>query len=347
MNKKKILLAPLDWGLGHASRCIPVARQLQKHNFEVIFACSGRSLDLLINEFPNHHFIKLDNYNITYPKNGNMAWSMLAQSFKIWRGIVRERSELDQIINDYNIDGVISDNRFGLYSKKIPSVFITHQLNIQSPILHKWIQKINYRFIEKFDACWIPDYQNNLLSGNLTNTTLPKTKCHFIGSLSRFKKLKKTDDLEILAIISGPEPQRTLFEKILKKQLIDSNKKSLLVLGKPEKNYEKQIGNLKVVNHLNSTELNQAMMNTDVVLSRSGYSTVMDIAALNKKAIFVPTPGQTEQIYLAKYYYDSKLTFAMHQHKFDLQIALNEITNFKGLEGQKNETNWENLFTLF
>lgn len=346
-TKKRILIAPLDWGLGHASRCIPIARQLVKEGFEVVFAASGRPLDLLMGEFPNCDFIKFEGYNIHYPKNGNMAWSMISQSLKIWKGIRKEHKVLNQIIEDYNINGVISDNRFGLYSKKIPCVFVTHQLNIQSPILGQWIQHINYKYIEKYDACWIPDSDNYLLSGDLTRTNLPQVDCHFLGSLSRFEPMQKTEDLDILAVISGPEPQRTLFEDILKKQLLASTKKALLVLGKTEDQTEEQIENLTIVGHLKSKELNQAMVNADVVISRSGYSTVMDIAALNKKAIFVPTPGQTEQVYLAKYYYDQQLTFAMPQHKFDLKFALEKVTDFKGLELNEKPCDWKSLFALF
>jgi len=346
-NKKRILIAPLDWGLGHASRCIPIARQLEAHGFEVILAASGRPLDLLMGEFPNRDFIKLESYNIHYPKSGNMAWSMISQSLKIWRGIRKENKILTQIIEDYKIDGVISDNRFGLYSKKVPCVFITHQLNIQSPILSQWIQNINFKYIEKYDACWIPDSNDHLLSGNLTNSNLPQINSHFVGCLSRFERLKKTEELEILAVISGPEPQRTLFENILKKQLLASKKKALLVLGKTEDNSEKQIENLKIVGHLKSSELNQAMMNADVVISRSGYSTVMDLAKLNKKAIFVPTPGQTEQEYLATYYYDKKLAFAMPQRTFDLSIALEKVNDFKWLNLSDHQTNWNSLFALF
>ena len=346
-SKKRILLAPLDWGLGHASRCIPIARALEVEGFEVVFAASGRPLDLLMGEFPNRDFIKVESYNIQYPKNGNMAWSMIRQSLKIWKGIRKEKKVLTQIIEDYTIDGVISDNRFGLYSKKVPCVFITHQLNIQSPVFSSFIQNINFKYIKNFDACWIPDSEEHLLSGDLTRSNLPQVNCHFVGSLSRFETMEKTEDLDILAVISGPEPQRSIFEKILRKQLISSKKKALLVLGKTEENLEESIDNLKIVSHLKSTELNQAMVNANVVISRSGYSTVMDIAKLNKKAIFVPTPGQTEQEYLAKYYYNQQLTFAMPQHTFNLAIALKKIEDFKGLSLSENQTNWKELFTLF
>ena len=346
-SKKRILVAPLDWGLGHASRNIPIAKILVKEGYEVVFAASGRPLELLIQEFPKNDFIKLEGYNINYPKNGLMALSMLSQLFKIWKSIRKEHIQLQQIIEDYNIDGVISDNRYGLHSKKVPCVFITHQLKIQSPVFSETLQKINFKYIQKFDECWVPDSNTHSLSGQLSNANNAPFKCRYIGALSRFEKLEKTEDLDILAIVSGPEPQRSIFEELLKKQLIASKLKAVLVLGKTEENNEEEIGNLKLVSHLNAKSLNQQMVNANVVISRSGYSTVMDIAKLNKKAIFVPTPGQTEQLYLAKYFYDKNRAFAMHQKELDIQHALQKVEHVTPLKSDDYEVNWQELLSIF
>ena len=346
-SKKRILVAPLDWGLGHASRCVPIAKALEKEGYEVVFAASGRPLELLIQEFPKNDFIKLEGYNISYPKNGQMALSMLSQLFKIWKGIRQEHKQLQQIIDDYNIDGVISDNRYGLYSKKVPCIFVTHQLQIQSPILSETLQKINFNYIQKFDECWVPDSDTHQLSGQLSKANNSPFKCQYIGALSRFESLEKTEELDILAIVSGPEPQRSMFEELLRKQLIASKFKAVLVLGKTEENKEEEIGNLKVISHLNAKSLNQQMVNANVVISRSGYSTVMDIAKLHKKAIFVPTPGQTEQLYLAKYFYDKNRAFAMHQKELDIQHALQKVEHVTALKSDDYEVNWQELLSIF
>ena len=346
-SKKRILVAPLDWGLGHASRCVPIAKALEKEGYELVFAASGRPLELLIQEFPKNDFIKLEGYNISYPKNGQMALSMLSQLFKIWKGIRQEHKQLQQIIDDYNIDGVISDNRYGLYSKKVPCVFVTHQLQIQSPIFSESLQKINFKYIQKFDECWVPDSDTHQLSGQLSKANNNPFKCQYIGALSRFESLEKTEDLDVLAIVSGPEPQRSMFEELLRKQLTASKFKAVLVLGKTEENKEEEIGNLKVISHLNAKSLNQQMVNANVVISRSGYSTVMDIAKLHKKAIFVPTPGQTEQLYLAKYFYDKNRAFAMHQKELDIQHALQKVEHISPLKVDDYEVNWQELLSIF
>ncbi len=347
VSKGRILLAPLDWGLGHATRCIPIAHQLERHGFEVFFATNGRALRLLMSEFPNRHFIKLEEYNIRYSKNGNMAVSMLLQSLKIWRTIRAENRQLNSLIDDYQIEGVISDNRYGLYSKKVPCMFITHQLTIQTPVLGSFIKSINFKFIKKFSECWIPDNPQQSLSGRLSDAEACPIKCKHLGGVSRFKAMTKTDELEILAVLSGPEPQRTLFEKILIEQLSSLNKTSLLVLGKTEDSSSYQIGKLNVIGHLQTEALNQAMANASVVICRSGYSTILDLAKLNKKAIFVPTPGQTEQEYLASYFYDNKMAFAMRQHQFDLNIALEKVRHVKPIKSEDYYPNWAELFAPF
>ena len=346
-NKKRILIAPLDWGLGHATRCIPIANAIEKSGNEVIFASNGRALDLLMKEFPKNKFIKIPSYNIRYSKYGGIGWilNMTLQIPKIISIINKENKALQNIIDDFKIDGVISDNRFGMYSKKIPSVFITHQINIKSPYFEKFIRNLNINYISKFDECWIPDNNNRQLSGDLSIVKNKKITTKFIGPLSRFKKVEKKESLNILGIISGPEPQRTIFQNILVKQL--KNKNAVLVLGKPEANKSEKIGDLKLISHLNTKELNQLIIDADIIISRSGYSTVMDLAVLDKNAIFIPTPGQTEQLYLAEYYYKNEIAFAMHQHEFDIEIALKKHQNFKGFKNLKNNIKLEELLTIF
>ena len=213
--KKNILVSPLNWGIGHATRCIPIIKKLQEHNFNVIIASSGRSLDLLIQEFPNLDFIKINDYNIKYYSSLPMTISMLIQIPKILFNIQKENNQLKAIINDFKIDGIISDNRYGMYSNDIPSVFITHQLEIQTPIFKNLIKKINNKLISRFSECWIPDFEINGIAGKLSRLTNPTKNYKYIGPLSRFIKKKSEIKYDVLAIISGPEPQRSILEKTL------------------------------------------------------------------------------------------------------------------------------------
>jgi len=346
--KKRILVAPLDWGIGHATRCIPIINALISNNYEVIIAADGRPLHLLSTEFPNLEMVRFAGYNIKYPTYLPMSVSMLLQTPKLLWSIKKENTALAEIINDYNIDGVISDNRFGLYSKQVPCVFITHQLQIQSPYLKGTIQDFNYKYINKYSACWVIDDEEINLAGELSKPNSLPNNTTYIGVQSRFEKKEIEKKYDFLAIVSGPEPQRTILEKGLINALKNREEKSLIVLGKPELNTSETDGNLTIKSHLNAKDLNTAIAQAELIICRPGYSTVMDLAKLEKKAIFIPTPGQTEQEYLAQNFKDSGTCYAQKQSEFDFEIALKENVNYKGFSLNNNQpTDWESLFCLF
>ncbi len=341
-KQKRILICPLDWGLGHATRCIPIIRLLLKKNAEVFIAADAGPLALLKQEFPQLTFIQLKGYDIQYPKSGSMKMKMLLSIPKIVNGIKVEHAQLDKIIDEYNIDIVISDNRYGCWSKKVKSIFITHQLMIKAPIGESILHKKVLKYIDNYDECWVPDLAGeNNLSGDLAHKyPLPKNT-FFIGSLTRFTENNEQDSsaslgmTSMIAIISGPEPQRSIFEKLVIAQLKQTNLKALVVCGKASEEKTETIKNIKIVSHLKSDEMQTAIMNADIILSRSGYSTVMDLASLGKKAIFIPTPGQTEQEYLADMFLKKGIAFSQTQVKFNLKIALEKSKNYKGFEKMK------------
>lgn len=347
-EKKRILVAPLDWGIGHATRCIPIINSLLEHNFEVVIAADKRPLHLLCGEFPKLEIIRLEGYDITYPTILPMSISMMLQIPKILMNIKKENYSLKKIIKDYRIDGVISDNRFGLYSNRIPCVFMTHQLNIQSPFLNTYIQKTNYRFISKYNECWILDDQEINLAGSLSSPTLLAKKSKYIGVQSRFKKKSRDVKYQFLAIVSGPESQRKILENGLIKVLKKRNEKSLIVLGKPEVNEERKIGNLTVKSHLNAEDLNNAIIESELIICRPGYSTIMDLVKLEKNAFFIPTPGQTEQEYLANYFFKKDVIYMQKQNEFNFELGIKKCKEFSGFsEINSSRTNWEELFSLF
>ena len=346
--KKRILVAPLDWGIGHATRCIPIIYSLIRHNYEVIIAADGRSLHLLITEFPALEAIRLSGYNIKYPTYLPMSISMLFQSPKILIGIKKEHKLLENIIDDYKVDGVISDNRFGLSTKKVPCAFITHQLQIQSPYFTSAIQQFNYNYINRFNACWVMDDEKENLAGSLSKPEVLPENTIYIGVQSRFEKREVEKKYEFLGIVSGPEPQRSILEKGLINALKDRNENSLIVLGKTELSKSEQIGNLTIKSHLNAENLNTAILQSELIICRPGYSTIMDLAKLEKKAIFIPTPGQTEQEYLAEKFMQDGICFAQNQAEFNLDAALQKSKTFTGFQNTKPTlTDWESIFSIF
>lgn len=331
--KKTVLVAPLDWGLGHATRCIPIIYGLVKEGHKVLVAAEGPIKILLEQEFQDIEYLPLKGYRINYNKTqSSFSRKIMLQAPKILKAISFERRWLNEIIKKYKIDIVISDNRFGLHNKKVFSVFITHQLLIKSPYLQEWIQKFNYHLINKFDECWVPDFSSIPgLAGELSHPKkMPATPARYIGWLSRFKKSQeKKQEKHLLILLSGPEPQRTILEKKILAQLEKYFQPVFIVRGLPgNKSALKTKSNVDYINHLPSKELEEVILHATFVIARSGYSSVMDLLKLKKKAIFIPTPGQTEQEYLSKHLLQQQLAYCTNQETFNLETALQSAGSF-------------------
>jgi UDP-N-acetylglucosamine:LPS N-acetylglucosamine transferase len=335
-RKYRILVAPLDWGLGHATRCIPIIKALIGESCDVWLACSGMQEVLLKTEFPELNFLSLPGYQIRYSKTkSGLRWKILFQLPKIFKSIKNENKWLKKIMEKYQFDAVISDNRFGLHNNKIFSVFITHQLSIKSH-LGKWSEKIlqrwNYQKINFFNECWVPDFAGeNNLAGKLSHTSInPKTPVHYIGTLSRFTKFS-VEEIKgnLLIILSGPEPQRSILEDKIIHEVSHYNGTATIIRGLT--NYLSIVPStemIKFYNHLPAKELNEEMTKAEWVICRCGYSSIMDIIKLQKKSILIPTPGQTEQEYLAKYLSQKHFAYCIEQNIFSLSPALQAAKDF-------------------
>lgn len=344
---KKVLVAPLDWGLGHASRCIPLINLLLEKNCIVLIAGSGRSLELLKHEFPSLKYFSLKGYDPQYPASGGMVIKMAAQLPRFLSVIRKEHNQLEKIVAGEKIDLVISDNRFGCWSSKVKSVFITHQSNILMPKrfgwLQGWVRKMNHRVMKKFSACWIPDVPGEKsLAGILGKTDHRDSKdlsFRHIGILSRFLSYGSSGGgvqnisprYDVLCIFSGPEPQRTLFETIVVEQLSELKLRAAIVRGIPSSEEKTKLNvDADVIDFASTQQLWQLITMSEVVLARSGFSTVMDLATLQKKAIFIPTPGQTEQEYLATRLMEQKIAYSVSQKSFNLAVAMKHASQYQG-----------------
>lgn len=348
-TSKNILIAPLNWGLGHATRCIPIIKELQQFGFTPIIASDGMALRLLQKEFPELISIELPSYEIEYAKDEkDFKWKLIKNSPKMIQAIFEEKQKVKALVKQYDLKGIISDNRLGVYSKKVPSVFITHQLNVLSGKT-TWIStKLHQFFIAKFTECWIPDNENqpNLTGklGHLENTSL---NLKYLGPLSRLSKKDLPLRYDLMVILSGPEPQRTLLEEKLKEELQDYEGSILFIKGKVEAAQKTTIENhITYYNFMTSDEVEKAFNESDLVLCRSGYTTVMDLAKLEKKAFFIPTPGQFEQEYLAKRYKRKGMAPFAKQDEFKAEKLL-EIDLYKGFPKSVATVNWKQLFILF
>lgn len=342
---KRILICPLDWGLGHATRCIQVIREIQNRGHQVMIASSGDALALLRLEFPELMTFNLPAYNPQYQKYGSLALSLLTQFSKFRKVIRSEHDEIEKIARENTIDVVISDNRYGCWSANVRSIIITHQTTPPLPSGFDWASAVannlSGKYLSRFQQVWIPDQAASGLTTAFNKKNLPNTR--YVGWLSRFSSGSITEgEHDLLAIVSGPEPQRSLFKEILISQLKEYEMKSLLVAGEPEKYNEEQMGNLRIVSHLSTPRLEMAMRSSNLILSRSGYSTVMDLIALGKKAVFIPTPQQPEQEMLADYCKAGGIAFSMKQNEFDLSTAIKVSEAYSGFSVFKPDTSWLN-----
>ncbi|NOX86093.1 MAG: glycosyltransferase [Chlorobi bacterium] len=344
-SPKTILVCPLDWGLGHATRMVPVIEALLDQGARVILGADNRPLSFLMQRFPGCEFVKLPGFTPVYPKDGSMALAML-KSFPQMRTAANKAHELLQkIISEKQVDIVISDNRYELHSENAYCIFITHQLDIATPGItapaRPIIRGIINQYIRKYNELWIPDFEGEPnLSGKLSHIkNMPVNNYHFIGPLSRFIGIKAetpAEEPDILVLLSGPEPQRTILEELLISQLTDTGKKAMILQGKPEETPERHTGNIKLIPHLPDEKMAGLIKSAKLIISRPGYSTIMDLAVLGKKAVFIPTPGQTEQEYLAERFKREKNFYSEPQKTFELKRAMEKQGHYKGLSVRIN-----------
>lgn len=315
----KILIAPLNWGLGHASRCIPLIQQYIQQGHQVILAGDGDSLLLLRQHFPSLRVIPLPSLELQYTQNSQQRGFYLRALWPLMRFTLADHYYLRQALAIEHFDLIISDNRFGFFSRQAHCVYITHQLYPILPkrlhLLQPLARAIHACIYKRYHEVWVPDYADpkNNLSGQLSHGGHFDQKAKYIGPLSRFGTLEpleqpkavRTLEPKTLAILSGLEPQRTIFEKEILLRYEHSSESLLLVRGKvsePKTTIHK--GNITIIPSISDAELVSAAHQANKIIARSGYSTIMDLEALGilHKAELHPTPGQSEQEYLAEYH---------------------------------------------
>lgn len=346
---KKIIVAPLNWGLGHATRCIPIIQALQEAGYEPIIASDGEALVLLRKEFPYLKALHLPGYKIKYAeKSWFFKWKLLLQMPKMFRAIYLEHLTILDYARQYQVKGIISDNRLGCYVKGVPSVFITHQMQVLSGTSSKITSWVHDWYIKKYNVCWVPDVSSNRnLSGLLGHPKRVLIETKYLGIVSRFKKLDLPKLYDLLVVLSGPEPQRTLLEEKLILELKHFRGKVLFIKGKisDSQSFVEQ-DHITYYNYMNARQLEKAFNQSEMILARSGYTTVLDLAKLEKKAFFIPTPGQYEQEYLAKKFKKENIAPYCNQADFKIEM-LSKVDFYRGFQGLESEVNLQDLFEVF
>ena len=340
-GKKRILFSPLDWGIGHASRSILLIRQLIEAGYEVIIAADGAAYALLRSVFPEIKIIRLSFCKIRYSRHIPAIWKIFFSLPCILKGIKKEHKKTTEIVKEHAIDLIVSDNRYGVYHSTVPTILVIHQLQPRLPhrlsflstFLFRWYNK----YLFKFDRLWIPDYEEGpTLAGELSHpSVMPKAlkeKIHYAGIISRFmipeysKEYPVKKVFQVVVVLSGPEPQRTLLERILIGKLRKKRWQVLIIRGIPrEKQSGTLYGNIHLVSHLPPDMFYSYLKKAEYIISRAGYSTIMDLAAIGKTALLIPTPGQTEQEYLAGYLAAGNYFVTMLQNDIHLEEAFERL----------------------
>lgn len=361
-SNPKILVCPLDWGIGHATRCVPVIRELKSQGAEVIIGADNGPKSFLAAEFPDIQIIDFPGHKITYSKKGGgLMFQLMLQLPAMLRWVKKENSLMHQLINEFKINGVISDNRFGLYSNTVPSIFMTHQVflktNLPIQSMDNKASELNLKLINKYQKLWIPDFEGSPnLSGELSHRSPLPDHGRFIGILSRFQgqaaqhtaKVKSDKVWDACVILSGPEPQRTILEQKVLEEIKDSDLAVIIAGGQPGNETEvQQIGRSYIYPHLSTLDLLKAIKSSDVIISRSGYSTVMDLVIAGGNAVLVPTPGQPEQLYLGKYLQDQGWFACVHQEDFSLRQAMALSKKYKAKKLEPDPQLLEGAVTEF
>ncbi len=325
LRDARVLVAPLDWGLGHAARCVPVVRALLARGAHPVLAADAGPLALLRAEFPELEHVRLPGITVRYAAGRSQFWSMARQLPAMVRSVAAERAAFDRIAAGLRLDAVISDQRFGVRSAQLPSVLITHQLFPFTPFAQNALRHLNLRHVARFDRCWVMDEPVAPgLAGDLSHGTHLPPNVRYIGPVGRMAEGAATPRSahRVVAVISGPEPQRTLLEGILLEQLATLPGEHLLVQGLPQRPGTRRIGRVEVVGHLTGDALREALLGASLIVSRSGYTTLMDLAALGRSALIIPTPGQHEQQYLGRLHARTGRFLVQQQHAVDLAAAL-------------------------
>jgi len=347
------LVCVLNWGLGHATRCIPIIEKLRSENKRVVIASDGAALDLLKHEFPGIHTYELPSYKVTYSNNTDQMIHLMKQIPKFAIVRYKEHEVIKDLILKERIGYIISDNRYGCWHRDCKNYIISHQLkpilNGKYKLFQFGLEILMVTLFSDFDEIWIPDEEKLNLSGELSDLKVEDKR--YIGLLSRMKKVKEQKEyaFDLLFILSGPEPQRKILEQIIIQQSASlKGLKCLLIKGIVGEIKEEKINeDFKIVSWLDTEYLQDAINKSKYIVCRSGYSSIMDLAIMGKKAILIPTPGQSEQEYLAKQLQEKKIFLSCRQEQLNILKALQSIEEYSGYVPSLKNGNLSVLHTLY
>jgi hypothetical protein len=304
INHRTIVVAPLDWGMGHLTRCLPLIKLFISNNNKVIFAGTSFQCGWIQNECEGIITEKIEGYKITLDSEKPTYWQILSQSAKMIKIFKREQDSAHQLVQKYEADLILSDNRYGFRSDACQNILLTHQLSPPVPKLRSFVSKKITKWVNEFDFCWVPDREINGVCKGLNETELSIPKI-YISWLSRFTKKAVAKTFDYCFIASGPKPQIELFTNRISGLLQDRNHILIVPFD---------MGLINQVINPSTSELNALINASETVISRAGYTTIMELQSLAQHSILIPTPGQFEQEYLARTVCSKHINFIQEVH---------------------------------
>lgn len=357
----RIFYKVLSWGIGHATRSLPIIRRLVGLRHDVIVSSSGRALQLLKLELGNScSFLEIPDINSSFLRDYHYVLLLpkaMTEIPKFFRSIRWEHEIAEKVVHEFRVDLVLTDNCYGAYSDKIPCYFLAHHLKPfwfwKSQFFQQTNEKMISVFLNRFDKILVPDYPGSPLSGLLSRNFkyIDERKVRYVGILSDYQRRHLQKDIDYLILISGHEPQRTSFQNILMKQLKDLSGKVVVCLGTPDKlgKYYSE-GGLEVYGFLAKRERDNLMNRARFIISRPGYSTLMDIFETGlRSGLFIPTPNHTEQEYLAEIHQRSGNLWAVKQKRINLKDNVEkarELSFFKGFQPPRTQHTVDNILKI-
>ncbi len=351
-STKIILFTALDWGLGHAARTAEIIDRTLTAGYKLVIAASGRGYFFYKKRYSSVTIEKIPAFELTYSRRDALfELKILVTFLKFFVNVLIDRLYVARLLRKYRPSLIISDNRFGFYSRKVYSVIISHHINIQVPSNLKFLDKLLYGvncfFFKKFNENWIPDYPGEEnLAGRIDHYRLCNLNSYYIGLLSRFKnyRCQPKKEYDFVCLVSGIEPQRPIFVSKLLEIFRKTDWSVLIVSGVPESDFAQKTENITMVSHLQDVDFCSYVKGAKYLVIRAGYSTIMDLVALGRTALIVPTPKQTEQEYIAFLMHTKKLFYRVTQHKFSLE----SIKDFVSVSAQlqQNLEHFRNLHRL-
>ena len=337
----KVLYGVCSWGLGHATRSLPIIRKLIDEDANLTIISHGNALKFLKDELRGKEvrFFDIKDYPIPVSETKG---AFIAKSIMYWPRFMQRMNRgikfVARLSEKEKFDVIVSDGRYDIYSRRIPSFLITHQVRILNPFklrLFEYGSEIfNLFFLKRFVKFIVPDYEDSdNLSGKLSHDLklIRKDQLSYVGVLSDFRRRNLKRDIDLLISLSGPEPQRGILERIIMNQLSKIDGKIVFTLGRPDRRISKDMGNVKVYSIVDRDKREELMNRAKMVMARSGYSTIMDLAVIKTKALLIPTPGQTEQEYLAKYHMEKGNFYHVEQENLNLERDLEKAKGFTGI----------------